>query len=137
MRLERHEQGEIIEPPLLFLAKAREVFRPRIFLELPVRVFKQSALEPDHGRIVHVPLVKVGQRLRMMLAEKTLLEKELGAEKKGITRKCRVAVIRRVEVLEIRRVQRKALPEPLFRLGQEVGKPEGPWSHIADPKPRG
>ena len=45
-------------------------------------------------------------------------------------------MIGRIEILEIRWVQRKALPVSLFCLGQEVSKSVRPWPHIPDPKPR-
>ena len=78
----------------------------------------------------------LGQWLRILLTKESLLEKGLRAEKKGITRKCRIAVIGRIEILEVCGVQRKTLPVSLFCFSQEFCKSVSPRPHIPDPKPR-
>jgi hypothetical protein len=78
----------------------------------------------------------LGQWRRILKTKQSVLKKGLRAEKKGITRKRRIAVIGRIEILEVCGVQGKTLPVSLFCLSQEVCKSVSPRPHIPDPKPR-
>jgi len=74
---------------------------------------------------------KNGNRLQVCPCEGSFLKKQLRTNEERIESEGRHAVIRRVAILYIRRIEREALPVSLLGFGQKVSESIRPGSKIS------
>ena len=133
--LERHEEGVVRQPALIFPLKCRDglaVARKAARLGL----FEQREAARVDFAVVDIagivaPVAGVDLRARQEL----IFDEQVQVDEIRVTRKGRKALIRRVAVA--RRAERQELPVFLPRGGEKVGKVIGGLAHRADAVGRG
>lgn len=134
--LESDKQGEIVEPGSVSGTEV-SVFPvgPFFFETGPGEREKPVLVRNDEFELHAVARENKG-RFQVGTGEDPVLKEQFRTDKKGIEPEGRHAVIRGVAILDVRRIERKALPVSLLGFRQKVCESVRPGSEISDAERR-